>query len=80
MNKTMFAVLALAGDLGCSLGPWLSGIVTDLAGTAWGFGEAAEGAAMKSGMLAASLFPLIMVVSLMAYLLRERRRKKLSAE
>ena len=71
----MFAVLALAGDLGCSLGPWLSGIVSDFAGPLVGVGEAAERAAMKGGMLSASVFPLIMVVVLAVYLLRGRGPK-----
>jgi MFS family permease len=78
----MFAVLALAGDLGCSLGPWLSGVVTDYAGSALGanpaVSENVEQLAMKCGMLAAAVFPLIMVVVLSVYLLIEHRKRKVS--
>lgn len=77
----MFAVLALAGDLGCSLGPWLSGVVTDLskAPGAWqiaGIAGDAEQIAMKHGMLVAAVFPLIMVIVLGIYLWREKTRRK----
>ena len=49
----MFALLALAGDLGCSGGPTLVGFVSD-----------AVGGNMKAGILAATLFPLIMALCL----------------
>ena len=77
----MFAVLALAGDLGCSLGPWLSGVVTDLAKApdAWriaGIVGDSEQIAMKHGMLIAAVFPLIMTAVLGVYLLWERKNKR----
>ena len=81
----MFAVLALAGDLGCSVGPWFSGIVTDWAKTAHilpiaGIVGDAEQIAMKYGMLAATVFPLLMVIVLAVYLMRERKGKRISSE
>lgn len=81
----MFAVLALAGDLGCSVGPWFSGIVTDWAKTAHvlpiaGIVGDAEQIAMKYGMLAATVFPLIMVIVLAVYLLQEHKEKRISSE
>ncbi len=78
----MFAVLALAGDLGCSLGPWLSGVVTDYAGLVLVANSAAsehmEQIAMKCGMLAAAVFPLIMVIVLSVFLLIEHKKRKAS--
>jgi MFS-type transporter involved in bile tolerance (Atg22 family) len=49
----MFALLALAGDLGCSAGPTLVGFVSD-----------AAGGNLKAGILAAAVFPLVMVLCL----------------
>ena len=49
----MFALLALAGDLGCSSGPTLVGFVSD-----------SFGGDMKMGILAAAVFPAVMVICL----------------
>lgn len=46
---TMFALLALAGDLGCSLGPTVAGTVSSF------FGDD-----LKKGILAAILFPILL--------------------
>ena len=53
-GTAMFALLALAGDLGCSAGPTLVGFVSDNAG-----------GNMKAGILAATLFPAVMLVCLL---------------
>lgn len=45
----MFGVLAVCGDIGCSTGPWLTGLVADHYDD------------LKYGLLFASLFPLLMV-------------------
>lgn len=47
----MFAVLALGGDLGCSIGPQFTGIVADMSSLNW-------------GLLAAVIFPTIMLIGL----------------
>lgn len=47
----MFAVLALGGDLGCSIGPQLAGIIADRSGLNW-------------GLLASIIFPSIMFIGL----------------
>ena len=47
----MFALLALGGDLGCSGGPTVVGIVSDL------FGED-----LRKGILAAALFPILLLI------------------
>ena len=52
----MFALLALAGDLGCSAGPSLVGFVSD----------AADGN-LKAGLLAAICFPVLLLCGLAVY-------------
>ena len=52
-GTAMFAMLALAGDLGCSGGPTLVGIISNLAGDN-----------MKLGILAAVIFPVTLAVCL----------------
>lgn len=53
-GTAMFALLALAGDLGCSSGPTLVGFVS----------ETFHGN-MKAGILAATVFPVVMLVCLL---------------
>ncbi len=48
----MFAYLALAGDLGCSAGPTLTGFVSS-----------AFSDSLNAGLLAAAVFPLILIIS-----------------
>lgn len=52
-GTAMFALLALAGDLGCSGGPTLVGFVSE-----------AVGGNLKAGIFAAALFPLVMTLCL----------------
>ncbi len=52
-GTAMFAMLALAGDLGCSGGPTLVGMVSNAAGDN-----------MKLGILAAIVFPVVLVICL----------------
>lgn len=49
-GTAMFALLALAGDLGCSCGPTLAGMVSD-----WCGGN------LRPGILAATIFPVLML-------------------
>ena len=53
-GTAMFALLALAGDVGCSLGPSIVGVVSD----------GAEGD-MQKGILAAVVFPALMLLGLL---------------
>jgi len=55
-GTAMFALLALAGDLGCSAGPSLVGFVSD----------AADGN-LKAGLLAAICFPVLLLCGLAVY-------------
>lgn len=50
----MFAYFALAGDLGCSLGPTLVGRVSGIAGDS-----------LQMGILAASIFPILLITAIL---------------
>lgn len=50
-GTAMFAIMALGGDLGCSIGPQLTGIIADQS-------------SLNMGLLAALIFPAIMLVGL----------------
>ena len=52
-GTSLFALLALGGDIGCSLGPWLTGVVAD-----------ATPHGLKGGLLTAALFPMLMAILL----------------
>lgn len=61
----LFALLALFGDLGCSVGPWLTGVVSDvltgvpaIADFARSVGMGMETLTLKAGLLVISVFPL----------------------
>ncbi len=66
-GTAMFAMLALAGDLGCSGGPGLVGLVSSRAeqGLAWvrTLFQGGEQAALKAGILLAVAFPVLMVLA-----------------
>ena len=51
----MFAVLALCGDSGCSLGPWL-------------LGATAEVSNLNTGFIVAAIFPIIMVITALFFM------------
>lgn len=46
----MFSILALCGDFGCSIGPWLMGVVAD-------------NSTLETGFLVCAVFPVIMVLT-----------------
>lgn len=52
----MFAILALAGDAGCTLGPTAVGVVSGI------FGDD-----IKKGLLAATVFPIAIIIGLIMY-------------
>jgi MFS family permease len=78
-GAALFAVLALMGDLGCSLGPWVVGLVTDLArvggsaGSPGGFFQKLNGfisrgdSPLQAGLLVCTLFPLVFVLAVLAF-------------
>ena len=67
----LFAILALAGDVGCSLGPWVTGKVSDL------YLAVNSGAmplsALRAGLLTAAVFPLVLTAIIGAYFFRKKR-------
>ncbi len=76
----MFGILAICGDLGCSFGPWLAGKISDSVQTTgrtltiWMNSSLDyEQMGLRSGLIAATLFPLLMAASLISF----RRRKPL---
>jgi len=66
-GPVMFGLLALGGDIGCSAGPWVTGKVSDmyLAFTQTGTAESLSNQAIKTGLLAAIVFPCAMLVLLL---------------
>lgn len=62
----MFAILALAGDIGCSSGPGLVGVFVNMAENGVKLLPAADPASsgLKTGLLFAAVFPLIMIVGM----------------
>lgn len=52
-GTSMFALLAMAGDMGGSIGPYIIGYVTQTANNN-----------LKAGMLAACIFPIVLVISI----------------
>jgi fucose permease len=79
-GAAMFGVLALFGDAGAALGPWLAGVVAEETSRA---SEGANGllqslsslsgAGLRAGILAGIIFPLGIVVTAFAYRLNTRR-------
>ncbi|HHW48656.1 MAG TPA: MFS transporter [Clostridiaceae bacterium] len=63
----MFAVLALGGDLGCSVGPQFTGIIADSSNLNW-------------GLLASIIFPTIMLIGLILLqsMINSEKSKKVS--
>ncbi|MBR6766890.1 MAG: MFS transporter [Clostridia bacterium] len=53
-GTALFALLALTGDLGCSVGPGVVGVFSSLANDN-----------LKAGLLAATIFPAVMIVGLL---------------
>lgn len=64
-GTAMFALLALAGDLGCSGGP-----------TFVGFVSGALGDDLKKGILAGAVFPVALLVGLFLYIKLEKSRQE----
>lgn len=71
-GTAMFGVLAICGDLGCSIGPWVTGLVSDAAQKTgmvaqWAdkIGVGLEQAGLKAGLLAAVVFPVILLAGVL---------------
>lgn len=77
-GTAMFGILALSGDLGCSLGPWITGMVSSAAEKSEAFsnfssrmGFTPEQAGIKLGLLCGTVFPLIALICV----LKEKRTR-----
>lgn len=65
-GTAMFAILALAGDLGCSVGPTVVGMVSS-----------AFQDDLKKGLLAASIFPVILIMGLVGNKINNKRNENI---
>ena len=79
-GTAMFGMMALTGDLGASIGPWLSGLVSDMAQKTdavvrWAAdsGLGLEQCGLKVGLAVAILFPLLMLIGL--FFLKSKKEK-----
>jgi fucose permease len=64
-GTALFALLAMAGDLGGAFGPSLVGTVTQQAGDN-----------LQSGMLVGSIFPLILIITLVLFTRSASKQKE----
>lgn len=70
-GTALFSMLALFGDLGCSIGPWISGMVSDAAQTSTAAmtyaaqnGLSMDQVGLKLGLAVIMIFPLAMLAGL----------------
>lgn len=64
-GTALFALMAMGGDIGCSLGPWLTGIVSDgllTTGLGQSVGLTADQLALRGGLLCAICFPILLLI------------------
>lgn len=77
-GTAMFGILAICGDIGCSVGPAMTGAISDVVkkqtALAASWGLTADSLGLKAGMLAAVIFPAILFVTLLLL----RRSQKIS--
>ncbi len=64
-GTAMFALLALAGDLGCTTGPSIVGFISSQSGN------------MKTGILTAVVFPVVLLIIISAITARKKRQELL---
>lgn len=62
-GAVLFGFLAMAGDMGCSVGPWLTGIVSDAVAAMSAVGDAQL--ALRIGILAGASFPLVLAICML---------------
>lgn len=61
-GTAMFAMLAIAGDVGCSAGPWLTGLISDRLVPKFG-----NAIALKAGIFTGTVFAVIAVILLLRF-------------
>ncbi len=79
-GTAMFAMLALAGDAGCTVGPALVGVISEkvqsasIDVSAWAFlGQTITEVSLKAGMLTMVLFPAIMLIGVFVLLKKSQK-------
>lgn len=86
-GTVMFGMLAVFGDIGCSLGPWVTGFISDMAKQnnlpvltkLLSVPEInPDEIGLKTGLLAAVLFPTVMTLALVVFRLKKRQNQKSS--
>lgn len=80
-GPAMFALLALGGDIGCALGPYVAGIVSDrVSNSSFGVsltercGVGIDEISLKCGILAGIVFPVLMFVGTLIMLKTKNNR------
>lgn len=63
-GTAMFALLALGGDVGCTIGPALVGQVSE-----------ALGENLKAGVLAGTVFPVLLILFVLVYMRMQRKKE-----
>lgn len=63
----LFGILALCGDTGCSLGPWLAGTVAAM------FEQSVPEKSINIGILSATVFPLLLIAVICILIKKEKR-------
>lgn len=79
-GTAMFGLLALGGDVGCSIGPWLTGIVSSAVQHSEAVlqsGVDPVQAGLKSGLLVAVVFPVVMLIGVWAMQRMRNRGEKM---
>lgn len=78
-GTVIFSLLAIFGDLGCALGPWVLGIVADAVSQNPKLSIIVQGTSeigMQNGFLIASVFPLVMFIVLLVRGIYIKRKEK----
>lgn len=86
-GTAMFGMLAVSGDIGCSLGPWLTGFISDMAKqhklpvltqliAAPGMNPDEIG--LKTGLFTALLFPVVMTLAVVIFRKKKQQNAKSS--
>jgi fucose permease len=86
-GAAMFGVLAVFGDLGGALGPWLTGVIADASARASTAASArpmmaaladllpSDATGLRVGILAGTIVPVVMTITAVAYAVTQRRRR-----
>ena len=73
-GTALFAILAMSGDVGCSVGPWLAGLVSDTAQNVPALAQLAaqmsltgEQLGLKAGILLGVIFPVVLFIGTLLF-------------